>query len=106
MQTSQPKPTRFVIEGEWTGYTSGQRLVVHRQVYPASRKHLREWAESAGAIRYTDGTLLLLRVRDCKPRERVEQIRSYSMLIEDCACYGVNSVDALAAARAALSRTA
>lgn len=100
----QIKSRRFVIEGEWTGYTGGQRRVVHRQVYPASRKHLREWAENAGAIRYTDGTLLLLRVRDCKPRERVEQIRTYSLLIEDCARLDVNRVDALVAARAALAK--
>lgn len=100
----QTKSRRFVIEGEWTGYTAGQRRVVHRQVYPVSRKHLREWAESAGAIRYTDGTLLLLRVRDCKPRERVEQIRAYSLLIEDCARLDVNRIDALVAARAALAK--
>ena len=83
---------RFVIEGEWSGYSSAQRRVVHRKVYEGSRKKLRAWAESTHAIHYTDGTSLYLRVRDCKPRERVSVIDGYTRLIEDCAHYGVTSV--------------
>ena len=87
--------SRFIIEGEWTGYTSAQQKVVHRQVYPAGLKKLRAWAEKTHAIRYTDGTRLLLSVRECKPRERVTEIRGYTSLIDECARHDVNSVDAL-----------
>lgn len=90
---------RFVIEGTWSGYTSAQRQVAHRMVYPGARKRLRAWAEKTYAIRYTDGTCLILSVRDCKPRERVQENRSYRELIEDCAHYGVDSVEGFYAAR-------
>lgn len=83
---------RFIIEGEWSGYTSGQRRVVHRQVYPASRKLLRAWVEKTRGIQYTDGTMLYLSVRDAKPRERVKEIRGYTELIEDCWSRDVTSV--------------
>lgn len=89
------KPKRFVIEGEWSGYRSSQQRVVHRQAYPGGRKKFREWAEKVGGIRYTDGTMLYLIVRDCKPRERVKEIRGYTSLIEDCFYYEVASVSAL-----------
>lgn len=86
---------RFVIEGTWSGYRSGQQRIVHRQAYPSSRKQLREWAERVGGIAYTDGTFLWLSVRDCKPRERIQEIRGYSKLIEDCCFKNVSSVAAL-----------
>lgn len=86
------KPKRFVIEGEWSGYRSSQQRVVHRQVYPGGRNKLREWAEKTHGIRYTDGTMLYLTVRDCKPRERVKEIRGYTSLIEDCFHNQVSSV--------------
>lgn len=93
------KPTRFVIEGTWSGYTSAQTRVVHRAVHSVAFKRLRKWAESAGGIRFTDGTSLLISVRDCKPRERVQEIRGYSSLIDDCAHFDVRSVDAVSIAR-------
>lgn len=96
---------RFVIEGEWIGYRSSQDRVVHRQVYPGAFKKLRAWAEKTHCIRYTDGTTLVLTVRDCKPRERVKEIRGYTKLINDCAHYDVATVDALQAAEEA-ARTA
>lgn len=83
---------RFIIEGEWSGYVSSQRRVVHRQVYPATDKTLRAWAEKTHAIRYTDGTCLVLSMRECRPRERVSEIRGYTKLIADCARHGVSSV--------------
>lgn len=86
------KPKRFVIEGEWSGYRSSQQRIVHRQVYPGGRKKFREWAEKVGGIRYTDGTMLYLTARDCKPRERVKEIRGYTSLIEDCFYKQVSSV--------------
>lgn len=82
--------SRFVIEGTWSGYTSSQSRVVHRQVY--SDKKLRAWAEKTSGIRYTDGTMLFLSVRDCKPRERVEEKKGYTRLINDCFRQGVSSV--------------
>lgn len=87
--------TRFVIEGEWSGYLPAQTKVVHRVVYPARRKMLRAWAERSHAITYTDGTRLVLSVRNCKPRERVQEIHGYTSLIEDCSHYSVCSVQAL-----------
>lgn len=87
--------TRFVIEGEWSGYRSGQARIVHRQVYPAARRKLREWAAGTHSIRYTDGTLLYLTVRDCRPRERVKEIKGYASLIEDCFHRGVSAVEDL-----------
>jgi hypothetical protein len=86
---------RFIIEGEWTGYQSSQQRIVHRQVYPAGFYRLRAWAEKTNAIHYTDGTSLLISVRDTKPRERVKEMRGYTELIEDCARYDVNSVQAI-----------
>ena len=88
---------RFIIEGTWSGYNSGQRHVVHRTVHTASYKKLRAWAEKTSAIYYTDGTSLNIAVRDTKPRERVKEIRGYVALIADCAYYDVNSVAALQA---------
>ena len=87
--------SRFIIEGEWTGYRSSQRHVVHRTVHPGSMKHLREWAEKTHAIRYGDGTAIVLTVRDAKPRERVTEIHGYDSLIRDCAHYDLDSVEAL-----------
>jgi hypothetical protein len=86
---------RFIIEGEWSGYRSSQQRVVHRQVYASAFKKLRAWADKTHAIRYTDGTALYLTVRDCKPRERVVEIRGYTKLIENCARHDVSSVQAL-----------
>lgn len=76
---------RFVVEGEWSGYTSGQRRIVHREVL----SHSREKYEAISSIVYTDGTCLVLRVRDAKPREKVEQIRGYTSLIRDVITSGL-----------------
>ena len=89
------KYKRFIIEGEWSGYTSTQRRVVHRTAHQGSYNKLRAWAEKTHAIYYTDGTALILSVRDCKPRERVKQVHGYDALIKDCALYNVNSVSEL-----------
>lgn len=73
---------RFVIEGTWSGYTASQRRVVHRTVHKSSPK-LRAWAEKKDNIRFSDGTYLLISVRDCLPRERVSQIHGYDSMIMD-----------------------
>jgi hypothetical protein len=93
---------RFVIEGEWSGYHSGQQRVVHRTVHEASERRLRAWADKTHAISYTDGTRLILSVRDCKPRERVKDIiNGYTSLIRDCVYYDVSSVHELGVAQQA-----
>lgn len=91
--------SRFIIEGTWTGYNTSQSKIVHVSVHEASRKKLREFVEKTYSILYTDGTRLLLRVRDAKPRERVKARPSYMSLIEECCHHGVSSVDALMDAR-------
>lgn len=92
---------RFIIEGEWTGYSSGQRRIVHRTVHQGNCRKLRAWAEKTHGITYTDGTQLLLTVHDCKPRERVQTLNGYGSLIVDCAYYGVSSVEELQRAKEA-----
>lgn len=71
---------RFILEGEWTGYVARQRRVVHREVLTGA---LAEAAKKLHAIVYTDGTSLLLHVREAKPREKVQQINGYTSLIRD-----------------------
>lgn len=105
-RSTKTKAVRFIIEGEWSGYHSGQQRVVHRTVHKPAFKKLRAWAEKVHGIRYTDGTMLYLKVRDCKPRERVQQINGYVSLIAECALYGVGSVDELQASRSELRKAA
>ena len=73
--------TRYVLEGEWSGYTSAQRRVVHREVV-TNRKRI-DRLRDLHTIQYTDGTTLLLRLREAKPREHVEERDSYGSLIRD-----------------------
>jgi hypothetical protein len=86
---------RFIIEGEWTGYQASQQRVVHRTVHHGRERDLRAWADRTHAITYTDGTRLLLTVRDANPGERVTEIHGYDDLIRDCARENVTSVEAL-----------
>lgn len=84
------KPTsRWVVEGTWSGYSSAQSRLVHRMVV-TSKEALE--IRAIGYIRYTDGTGLLLLVRPCRPRERVEKIDGYSSLIRDCVRAGHGDV--------------
>jgi hypothetical protein len=76
---------RFVLEGEWTGYTSAQRRVAHREVID-ERKHGKGFVEKIKALRaivYTDGTSLLLSVREAKPREQIKILNGYGELVRD-----------------------
>jgi len=68
---------RYVIEGEWSGYTSSQSRICHRVVtqHPNDYKKIQ-------AIQYTDGTCLYLTVRPCLPRERIKEIHGYDSLIK------------------------
>ena len=76
---------RFVLEGEWSGYTSSQARIVHREVIDATRAKRLEKLDS---IRYTDGTCLFISVRPAKPRERVVEIHSYDRLIREAEASG------------------
>lgn len=97
IRTAKTRKPKFIIEGVWTGYYDSQRKVVHRTVHAgAGNEKLRAWAERTHAITYTDGTKLLLRVYDCKPRERVNEIHGYdSLLIAECARNDVCAVSDL-----------
>ena len=83
----------FMIEGEWSGYTSAQQRVCHREYLPKSQKSLVEAIQKIGyGIRFTDNTLLILRVRET-PRRALPSIDGgYSNLIRKCAKAGVSSV--------------
>ena len=96
---------RWILEGRWSGYTSSQSRIAHREVISGLPK-LRAAIEAAHGIRYTDGTMLILSVRDAKPRERVQAINGYNSLIRDCAHYGVWSVAKLQAAKDAARKSA
>lgn len=72
---------RFVVEGEWSGYYSRQRRVVHRTVHT----DFRVGYENLHSHAFGDGTCLLISVRNAKPRERVEQIHGYDALLRDLA---------------------
>lgn len=76
---------RYVLEGTWTGYTSAQSRVVHREVVDERRA---ERLRNVRSIRYTDGTCLLLDLRPALPREKVESKLSYSSLIRDAEAEG------------------
>lgn len=91
------KLARHVIEGVWSGYTSSQSHVVHREV--STSRALIEWARETYAISFTDGTSLNLSVRPCKPRERVIEKHGYTSLIRDCHYYNVTSVAELGDAK-------
>lgn len=70
--------TRYVLEGEWSGYRSSQRRIVHREVVSAKRA---ERLKNLHSIQYTDGTCLYIEVREAKYREKITPIRGYSSLI-------------------------
>jgi hypothetical protein len=71
---------RYVLEGEWSGYHSGQQRMVHREVVTKKRA---EALRKLHTIRYTDGTVLYINVRQAKPRENVESKLGYVSLIRD-----------------------
>ena len=83
---------RFVLEGEWRGYSSSQDHVCHRQVITEQRaKRLAGYRQ----IVFTDGTALTLRVRPAKLREKVTERNSYGSLINDCVHYDIWTVQGL-----------
>lgn len=80
---------RYVLEGEWTGYTSAQRRVVHREIVIGPRV---ERLRKLHAIQFTDGTSLILHLREAYSREQVRRIDAYSELIRDAERHGGSHV--------------
>jgi hypothetical protein len=77
-------PKRFIIEGEWSGYRASQAKIVHREAVTDSK--LIAALKGHYGITYTDGTLLLLSIREAKPREVVKPVdHGYGSLIRKCA---------------------
>ena len=87
---------RYILEGYWSGYNSGQRRVVHRQII---RKPV-----TLSCIRYTDGTTLDISVRPAKKGERVKEIHGYDSLIRDALMFNKDyvSVDEIVARKKAV----
>lgn len=94
------KARHFCIEGEWTGYHSGQRRVVHRE-YTTSSKFAEKVA-ALGWITYTDGTALSLTVKPYRRADngkKLPAISGYTSLIRDCVFYGTGQVSELSSKR-------
>ena len=80
---------QYVLEGEWTGYTSAQRRIVHREIVEGKRA---ERLKGLHVIVYTDGTSLILRMRPKRFREKVHIINGYNSLIRDAEKTGKSRV--------------
>lgn len=76
---------RFVLEGTWTGYTSAQSRVCHSEVIAAKRA---ERLRKLHKIVYTDGTSLLINVREAEYREKVVTNHQYNDLIRSAERHG------------------
>ena len=77
---------RYIIEGTWRGYRSSQDHVCHREVYKSSRKGggpFLETLKELYSIPFSDGTALIVSVREAKPREKVQEKRGYTKFIRD-----------------------
>jgi hypothetical protein len=83
------KITRYILEGTWSGYTSGQSHVAHREAITPKKA---EKLKGVRGIRYTDGTYLWLDVRPALPYEKVSPINGYNKLIDECIRKGVYDV--------------
>ena len=77
--------SRVVLEGEWTGYNSSQRGIVHRTVLPeisAKRfAHLH-------TIVFSDGTSLILHQHPVKRGEKIDVKDTYGSLIREASKIG------------------
>jgi uncharacterized Zn ribbon protein len=77
--------SRFILEGTWTGYVSSQSRVCHREIVSKKRA---EKLRGLHKIVYTDGTSLLIHVREAEYREKVKEIFSYRDLIREAEAKG------------------
>lgn len=80
----------YTIEGEWSGYTSAQRHVVHRE-HTRSKKRV-EAVRKLGRIHYEDCTRLDLTVI---PGKHGKPIDGYTALIDKCLALGISNVSDL-----------
>ena len=71
---------RYVIEGEWSGYTSNQRRICHRTITTRPNRY-----RQIRSFRFTDGTSMTITIRPCLYRERVQLLNGYTELIEKAA---------------------
>ena len=71
---------RFVVECVWSGYRSSQGPC-HRTVI---RKYLAAALKKVHTIGFTDNTTMSVEVRECKPREKVQEIHGYDSLLNKC----------------------
>lgn len=76
------KSKRYVIEGTWSGYTSSQSRIVHREVTTDVKRVA--WCRDNSSILYTDNTWLDLSVREAQKGERVKPYDGYGKLISRC----------------------
>jgi len=83
--------TVFCIEGEWSGYRISQQRIVHREY--TAKPDRAEAVKKLGAIHYTDGTSLWLRVYPVKSKESIQPtIDGYSSLINTAVKTGITDV--------------
>lgn len=81
---------RYLLEGEWTGYTSSQRRVVHREIIRDKRRV--ERLRDLRVIVYTDGTSLLLSLREMRRGEKANEIHGYRALVREAEMRGGSRV--------------
>ena len=73
----------YEITGTWSGYTSAQSKVCHREY--TTNEERAEWCRSQFAIHYSDGTSLYLEVKDITDKSQIQQgVDGYTSLIYDC----------------------
>lgn len=74
---------RYEITGEWSGYRSSQRRIAHREY--TRNKEFAEKVKELGFIRFTDGTMLYLTVREMGKGERKQPEKpAFRALIREC----------------------
>lgn len=69
---------RYVLECNWSGYTSSQSRYCHIEVITAKRA---EAFKDIGVIRFGDNTRMSVNVRPAKYREKVIEVKGYSELL-------------------------
>ena len=80
---------RYVLEGVWSGYHSGQERVCHREIVTGRRA---KTLQGLHTVEFTDFTKLYLKLRPALPREQVKEIRGYDRLIRQCEALGKSFV--------------
>jgi len=83
---------RWIIEGTWTGYTAGQRRVIHRAVTTDPDRYKVTYVE------FSDNTGLAITKRECRLRERVKEMHTYDRVLNKCIAMelsGIVTIDRL-----------